>query len=246
VTYRSASTQLRFGYLTPAASFHWNLLKLLGDITPFYHLAPLAADDNSTLVSLPYLNSSLTLCVKADGVSPDDWLERASATLLAEVHADCMASLLCVESADVATTLLSNVGHTVVIRVVLTALRMAHACMHRQGQGPTQTSGSAHHHDCTHASRRSAWRLIGRVAAGGDDRASSPLCPHQRRTVQSLLARLNRRLESQRPIEWLQRLASECGQRRLMLVGSSEFLLVVGADISLDIGGGEFATIGSF
>lgn len=126
VTYRSASTQVRFGYLTLAASFHWNLLKLLGDISPIYHLAPLAADDHSTLVQLPYLNSSLKLHVKADGVSADDWLERASATLLAEVHADCMASLLCVESADVATTLLSNVGHTVVIRVVLNALRLAH------------------------------------------------------------------------------------------------------------------------
>jgi DisA bacterial checkpoint controller nucleotide-binding len=126
VTYRSASTQVRFGYLTLAASFHWNLLKLLGDISPTYHLAPPAADDNSTLVQLPYLNGSLTLHVKADGVSSDDWLERASAALLAEVHSDCMASLLCVESADVATTLLSNVGHTVVIRVVLNALRLAH------------------------------------------------------------------------------------------------------------------------
>jgi hypothetical protein len=115
VTYRSASTHVWFGYLTLAASFHWKLVKLLGDISPIYHLAPLAADDNSTLMQLPYLNSSLKLCVKADGVSSDDWLEHASATLLAEVHADCMAALLCVESADVATTLLSNVGHTVVI-----------------------------------------------------------------------------------------------------------------------------------
>ncbi len=77
-------------------------------------------------MQLPYLNDSLTLHVKADGVSSDDWLEHASATLLAEVHADCLAPLLCAGSADVATTLLSNVGHTVVIRVVLNALRLAH------------------------------------------------------------------------------------------------------------------------
>ena len=126
VTYRSASTQVRFGYLTLAASFHWNLLKLLGDISPTYRLAPPAADDDSALVQLPYLNGSLKLHVKADGVSSDDWLEHASAKLLAEVHSDCMAPLLCVESADAATTLLSNVGHTVVIRVVLNALRLAH------------------------------------------------------------------------------------------------------------------------
>ena len=91
VTYRSASTQVRFGYLTLAASFHWNLLKLLGDVSPTYHLAPPAADHDPTLVQLPYLNDSLTLHVKADGVSSDDWLEHASATLLAEIHADCMA-----------------------------------------------------------------------------------------------------------------------------------------------------------
>jgi hypothetical protein len=125
VTYSSASTQVRFGYLTLAASFHWNLLKLLGDISPTYHLAPAAADD-STLVQLPYLNGSLKLHVKAEGVSSDDWLEHASATLLAEVHSDCMGPLLSVKSADAATTLLSNVGHTVVIRVVLNALRLAH------------------------------------------------------------------------------------------------------------------------
>ena len=99
VMYRSASTQVRFGYLTLAASFHWNLLKLLGDISPTYHLAPPAADDDSTLVQLPYLNGSLKLHVKADGVSSDDWLEHASATLLAEVHSNCMAPLLCVNAA---------------------------------------------------------------------------------------------------------------------------------------------------
>ncbi len=60
------------------------------------------------------------------GISSDDWLEHASAALLAEIHADCLASLLCIRSADVATTLLSNVGGTLVIRVVLNALRLAH------------------------------------------------------------------------------------------------------------------------
>ncbi|MEK6323156.1 MAG: hypothetical protein AABN33_15900 [Acidobacteriota bacterium] len=124
-TYCNASTQVRFGYLTFAASFHWNLLKLLGDISTTYHLAPPAADCDSHL-QLPYLDGSLRLHVKAAGVSSDDWLEHASATWLAEVHSDCLASLLCVKSADVATTLLSNVGHTVVIRVVLNALRLAH------------------------------------------------------------------------------------------------------------------------
>ena len=123
--YQSASTQVRFGYLTLAASFHWNLLKLLGNISPTYHLAPSTADCDSHL-QLPYLNGSLRLHVKAEGVSSDDWLEHASATWLAEVHSDCMASLLCAKSADVATSLLSNVGHTVVIRVILNALRLAH------------------------------------------------------------------------------------------------------------------------
>jgi hypothetical protein len=46
--------------------------------------------------------------------------------LLAEIHADCLASLLCTGSADVATTLLSIVGGTLVIRVVLNTLRLAH------------------------------------------------------------------------------------------------------------------------
>jgi DisA bacterial checkpoint controller nucleotide-binding len=77
-------------------------------------------------VQLPYLNDSLTLHVTLAGLSSDDWLEHASAALLAEIHADCLASLLCTGSADVATTLLSNVGGTLVIRLVLNALRPAH------------------------------------------------------------------------------------------------------------------------
>lgn len=124
-TYLSASTQVRFGYLTFAASFHWNLQKLLGDISPSYHLAPPGADRDSHL-QLPYLNDALRLHVTANGVSTDDWLEHASATFLAEVHSDCMAALQSTKSADVTTTLLSNVGHTVVIRVILNALRLAH------------------------------------------------------------------------------------------------------------------------
>jgi DNA integrity scanning protein DisA with diadenylate cyclase activity len=125
-TYLDASTQVRFGYLTLAASFHWNLLKLLGNVAPTYHLAPPAASHEPTLVQLPYLNDTLTLHVTLAGISPDDWLEHASAALLAEIHADCLASLLCTGSADVATTFLSHVGGTLVIRVTLNALRLAH------------------------------------------------------------------------------------------------------------------------
>jgi DNA integrity scanning protein DisA with diadenylate cyclase activity len=124
-TYLGASTQVRFGYLTFAASFHWTLIKLVGNISPTYHLGPPEADSNSHL-QLPYLNDSLRLHVNAVGVSPHDWLEHATATFLAEVHSDCLPALLWAKSADVATTLLSNVGHTVVIRVVLNALRLAH------------------------------------------------------------------------------------------------------------------------
>src|SRR5215216_4835164 len=84
--------------------------------------------------------------------------------------------------------------------------------------------------------------ILVNIVKGGD----LLLRPSQRRKVQSLFERLHLRLEAQRPIEGLQRLASERGQRRLMLVGIGEFLLVVGADISLDIWSGGSATIGSF
>ena len=67
-TYLNSSTQVRFGYLTLAASFHWNLRKFLGDVSPTYHLAPPTADDASTLVQLPYLNGALKLHVKTGGV----------------------------------------------------------------------------------------------------------------------------------------------------------------------------------
>jgi hypothetical protein len=72
------------------------------------------------------------------------------------------------------------------------------------------------------------------------------LRPQQRQKVQSFIERLSLKLESQRPIERLQRLVSERSQRRLMLVGSGEFLLVVCADLALDMWSGESATIGSF
>ena len=32
VTFRDSPTHVKFGYLTLAASLHWNLLKLLGDV----------------------------------------------------------------------------------------------------------------------------------------------------------------------------------------------------------------------
>lgn len=123
-TYQKASTQVRFGYLTLMSQFHWNLLKLLGDVSPHYHLAP-PSMGNSSAMELPYLNDDVKFHVNADGISPTDWLEPQTAINLAQVHADCLDSLLCAGSADVASTLLSNVGHTVVIRVVRNALQRA-------------------------------------------------------------------------------------------------------------------------
>ena len=123
VTFRDSPTRVKFGYLTLTASFHWNLLKLLGDVSPTYHLGPPAPDDRSTLAQLPYLDGALRLYVRGDGVPSDDWLQHATAVLLAEIHADCMASLLHAGSADVASVLLSNVGHTVVIRCANATLK---------------------------------------------------------------------------------------------------------------------------
>src|SRR5215475_14137043 len=60
-TYQDASTQVRFGYLTLAASFHWNLLKLFGNVAPIYHLAPPVTSHDPTLAQLPYLSESLKL-----------------------------------------------------------------------------------------------------------------------------------------------------------------------------------------
>jgi hypothetical protein len=65
-----------------------------------------------------------------------------------------------------------------------------------------------------------------------------------------LLQHLARRLESHRPLEHLRRLASERGQRRLLLLGIVEFPLVVAIDIAVDnafdMWTGQAITIGSF
>jgi hypothetical protein len=61
-----------------------------------------------------------------------------------------------------------------------------------------------------------------------------------------LLQHLGRRLESYRPLERLTRLASERGQRRLLLMGIVEFLLVVAIDIAVETWTGQSMTIGSF
>jgi len=87
--------------------------------------------------------------------------------------------------------------------------------------------------------------ILVNIVKGGD----LLLHPQQRRKVQSLFERLHLRLESQRPIKGLQRLISERGQSRLMLVGIGEFLLVVAVDVYLDIWSGESGesvTIGGF
>jgi hypothetical protein len=124
-SYRNASTQVRFGYQTFANAFHWNLRKLLGDISPSYFLAP-PEKNSTTHLQLPFLDDSLKLHVNVEGIAVDDWLEHATATFLAEVHADCLDSLVVAKSADLASTMLSNVGHTVVIRVLREALRLSH------------------------------------------------------------------------------------------------------------------------
>jgi hypothetical protein len=61
-----------------------------------------------------------------------------------------------------------------------------------------------------------------------------------------LLRRLVRQLESHQPLQHLTRLASERGQRRLLLMGIAEFLLVVAVDIGLEVWTGQSMTIGSF
>src|SRR5262245_28109764 len=57
----------------------------------------------------------------------------------------------------------------------------------------------------------------------------------QQRGLPDLFERLVRRLDSYRPLEHLTRLASERGQRRLLLMGIAEFLLVVAVDIALEL-----------
>ena len=49
------------------------------------------------------------------------------------------------------------------------------------------------------------------------------------------LRRLARRLESYRPLEYLRYLASERGQRRLLLLGIVQFPLAVAVDITIDV-----------
>ena len=60
------------------------------------------------------------------------------------------------------------------------------------------------------------------------------------------LQRLVRQLESRRPLEHLTRLTSERGQRRLLLIGIAEFLLVAAVDIAVEMWTGQSVTIGSF
>ena len=124
-TWQAASTQVRFGYLTLASSFHWNLQKFVGDVSPTYRLAAKSQKPEVPDLQLPYLDDKLSLYVRIDGLPGDDWPTNATVLHLANVHADCMEAIVRVASADVAATLLSNVGHTVVIRVVLAALRQA-------------------------------------------------------------------------------------------------------------------------
>ena len=122
-TWLAASTQVRFGYLSLMASFHWNLCKFIGVVGPTYRLAPTSIHPHPTDLALPYLNGKLSLYVHIDGLPSDDWPLNATVVHLANVHADAMPSMLCTKSADIAATLLSNIGHMVVIRVVLEALR---------------------------------------------------------------------------------------------------------------------------
>jgi hypothetical protein len=68
----------------------------------------------------------------------------------------------------------------------------------------------------------------------------------RQRGLPDLLQRLVRQLESHRPLTHLTRLASERGQRRLLLMGIAEFLLVVTVDIAVEVWTGQSMTIGSF
>ena len=68
----------------------------------------------------------------------------------------------------------------------------------------------------------------------------------RQRGLPDLLQSLVRRLESHRPLEYLTRLASERGQRRLLLMGIADFLLVVAVDIAVEMWPGQSMTIGSF
>jgi hypothetical protein len=68
----------------------------------------------------------------------------------------------------------------------------------------------------------------------------------QERGLPDHVQRLVRRLETHRPFEHLTRWASERGQRRLLLMGIAEFVLLVAVGTAVDMWGGESMTIGSF
>src|SRR6266849_4462101 len=84
--------------------------------------------------------------------------------------------------------------------------------------------------------------IVVNIVKGGD----LLLRPHQQRKVQSFFEDVTLKLESLRPIEWLKPLTSERGQRRLLLVGIGEFILLLGVVISRQIWAGEFRVVGSF
>ena len=111
-TYRVAPTQGKLGYLTLAHST--GTFSLLGDVSPTY-CSLLTADDRST--RLAYLDGAFRLL---EATASSRWLQHATAAPLANplgLHGFSAVRWV----ADVASTLLSNVGHTVVIRVVRSA-----------------------------------------------------------------------------------------------------------------------------
>lgn len=67
-----------------------------------------------------------------------------------------------------------------------------------------------------------------------------------RRGLQSLFERATRRLQSGRPIERLRVLASERGQKRVLLVGLGEFFLAAAVDSAVDYADGQLDDIGSW
>jgi len=67
-----------------------------------------------------------------------------------------------------------------------------------------------------------------------------------RRNVQSLFERATRRLDSARPIERLRVLASDRGQKRVLLVGLGEFFLAAAVDSAVDYMDGQLDDVGSW
>jgi hypothetical protein len=68
----------------------------------------------------------------------------------------------------------------------------------------------------------------------------------RQRSLPDVLERLVRRLESARPLNHLGRLASKRGQRRLLLFGIAQFVLIVAVDDAVDLWMGESMTMRSF